>query len=51
LKNIGDAFGGRDHSTVIYSCRTVNDLIDTDTEFQKTVHELERKIKMSLHAI
>jgi chromosomal replication initiator protein len=48
LKTIGENFGGRDHSTVIYSCRTVQDLMETDAIFKDTVSELERKIKMSL---
>ncbi|MEZ4948271.1 MAG: chromosomal replication initiator protein DnaA [Saprospiraceae bacterium] len=48
LKAIGDNFGGRDHSTVIYSCKTVQDLLDTDTLFKDNVTELEKKIKMSL---
>ncbi len=51
LKSIGKAFGGRDHSTVIYSCRTVNDLIDSDKSFQLIVEELEKKLTMSLHSI
>ena len=49
LKAIGENFGGRDHSTVIYSCRTVQDLLDTDLVFQDTVSELEKKIKLSLN--
>jgi chromosomal replication initiator protein len=49
LKAIGETFGGRDHSTVIYSCRTVQDLMETDAIFHDTVAELEKKIKMSLH--
>lgn len=49
LKAIGQNFGGRDHSTVIYSCKAVQDLLDTDMVFQETVTELEKKIKMSLH--
>jgi len=48
LKNIGEIFGGRDHSTVIYSIRTVQDLMETDSYFRETVHELEKKIKNSL---
>jgi chromosomal replication initiator protein len=48
LKAIGENFGGRDHSTVIYSCKTVQDLMETDPFFKDTVAELERKIKMSL---
>ncbi len=48
LQAIGRAFGGRDHSTVIYSCRTVQDMMDTDTDFCKTMEELERKVKLSL---
>lgn len=50
LKAIGDNFGGRDHSTVIYSCRTVQDLLDTDAIFKDTVSELEKKIKLSLNS-
>ncbi len=49
LKSIGEIFGGRDHSTVIYSCRAVQDLMDTDAIFKDTVTELEKKIKLSLN--
>lgn len=48
LKAIGENFGGRDHSTVIYSCRAVQDMLDTDNMFKRTVQELEKRIKMSL---
>jgi chromosomal replication initiator protein len=48
LKNIGDAFGGRDHSTVIYSCKTVGDMMDVDETFKKTVQEIEKKLTLSL---
>src|SRR5690606_12080264 len=37
LKEIGFSFGGRDHSTVIYSCKTIEDLMDTDGSFKTTV--------------
>jgi chromosomal replication initiator protein len=49
LKAIGENFGGRDHSTVIYSCKTVQDLMETDAIFNDTVSELEKKIKMTLN--
>ena len=49
LKAIGENFGGRDHSTVIYSCKAVQDLLDTDTIFKDTVADLEKKIRMSLN--
>jgi chromosomal replication initiator protein len=49
LKSIGEMFGGRDHSTVIYSCKTVQDLMETDVVFKDTVVDLEKKIKMSLN--
>jgi RNA recognition motif-containing protein len=45
----GQNFGGRDHSTVIYSCKAVQDMMDTDMIFKDTVAELEKKIKMSLN--
>lgn len=49
LKAIGQMFGGRDHSTVIYSIKTVQDLMQTDLVFKDTVAELEKKIKLSLN--
>ena len=49
LKAIGQMFGGRDHSTVIYSIKTVQDLMETDLVFKDTVAELEKKIKLSLN--
>lgn len=49
LKNIGESFGGKDHSTVIYSCKAVQDMMDTDPDFKGTVAELEKKVRMSLN--
>ncbi len=48
LKQIGKHFGGRDHSTVIHACQTVNDLMDTDAEFRSTVDDLEKRIRVEL---
>jgi chromosomal replication initiator protein len=47
LKTIGAFFGGRDHSTVIYACQTVEDLIQTDKTFRAYVNDIEKKLKMS----
>ncbi len=47
LKSIGQFFGGRDHSTVIYACQTVEDLIDTDKKFKNYVQDIQKKLKMS----
>lgn len=46
LKSIGRMFGGRDHSTVLYSIKTVKDLIETNDEIRKSLSELERKIRV-----
>jgi len=51
FKSIGEFFGDRDHTTVIYSNRAINDLMDTDEVFKQTVHEIEKKIKMSLNGL
>jgi chromosomal replication initiator protein len=47
LKNIGMHFGGRDHSTVIHACQTVNDLMDTDKKFKRDVEEISKRIKIN----
>jgi chromosomal replication initiator protein len=47
LKTIGNHFGGRDHTTVIHSCQTVKDLMDTDNIFRESVLELQQKVQSS----
>ena len=47
LKSIGAFFGGRDHSTVIYACQTVDDLIDTDKKFKGYVADIQKKLKVN----
>lgn len=49
LKSIGGKFGGKDHSTVIYSINAVQNLMDTDTLFKSTVEELKKKVQLSLN--
>ncbi|WP_194776528.1 chromosomal replication initiator protein DnaA [Pararhodonellum marinum] len=46
LKSIGYHFGGRDHSTVIHAVQTVNDLMETDTNFRNAVNDQRKKFKM-----
>ncbi|MEM8585665.1 MAG: chromosomal replication initiator protein DnaA [Bacteroidota bacterium] len=46
LKSIGNLFGGRDHSTVLYSIRTIKNLMETDDEIKTTMEELEKQIKL-----
>ena len=46
LKTIGEHFGGRDHTTVIHSCQTVKDLMDTDSIFRENVMELTQKVQL-----
>jgi len=47
LKTIGEHFGGRDHTTVIHSCQTVKDLMDTDILFKESVIELQQKVQLA----
>ncbi|OZC04210.1 chromosomal replication initiator protein DnaA [Rubricoccus marinus] len=46
LKTIGQAFGGRDHSTVIHAVRSVEDQIDTDPLFRETVDRVRKKLNL-----
>ena len=47
LKNIGEHFGGYDHTTVIHSCQTVENLMDTDTEYKEHLLELQQKVQLA----
>ena len=47
LKFIGEHSGGRDHTTVIHSCQTVKDLMDTDSMFKENVMELTQKVQLA----
>ncbi len=47
LKTIGDHFGGFDHTTVIHSCQTVENLMETDTEYKENLMELLQKVQLA----
>lgn len=42
LPEIGDAFGGRDHTTVLHACRTIKKLCETDTRMRQDWEQLIR---------
>jgi chromosomal replication initiator protein len=44
LKTIGLHFGGRDHSTVIHACQSVEERAATSEEFHKQIETLRRRI-------
>lgn len=46
LKLIGSFFGGRDHSTVIHSINTANDLKCTDKKFRDTYNLIKSKLNL-----
>ncbi|OWA35740.1 chromosomal replication initiation protein DnaA [Saccharibacillus sp. O16] len=45
LPKIGEAFGGRDHTTVIHAHEKISHSIKNDQELSKVVHSLTEKIK------
>ncbi len=44
LQHIGSHIAGRDHSTVLHSCKAVANLMDTDRKFRTMVDEIKGKI-------
>lgn len=42
---IGALFGGRDHSTVIYSCNTLEERMEADPTLKMEVEQLEKRIR------
>jgi len=45
LKTIGLHFGGRDHSTVIHACTTIDKLLQSDKSFKENVVSIKNKIE------
>ncbi|HEY3860766.1 MAG TPA: chromosomal replication initiator protein DnaA [Verrucomicrobiae bacterium] len=44
LNTIGEAFGGRDHGTVLHACRLVKDRMEIDADVRQTVQYLEKQL-------
>ncbi|MCX6903880.1 MAG: chromosomal replication initiator protein DnaA [Verrucomicrobia bacterium] len=44
LNTIGEAFGGRDHGTVLHACRLVKDRMEVDSHVRQTVSYLEKQL-------
>ena len=42
LPEIGEAFGGRDHTTVLHACRKISELCDTDGRIREDKAKLLR---------
>ena len=41
---IGAAIGGRNHATVLHSCKAVSNLLETDKAFRRQVEEIEKRV-------
>ena len=44
LPEIGDAFGGRDHTTVLHACRRIESLCETDAKLREDQARLMREL-------
>lgn len=44
LPEIGDAFGGRDHTTVLHACRKIKELKEEDADIREDVKNLLRSL-------
>jgi len=44
LNTIGEAFGGRDHGTVLHACRLVKDRMQVDANVRQVVSYLEKQL-------
>lgn len=43
--DIGDAFGGRDHTTVMHACNKIKDKMNTDPYFNAKLNQIIKKIR------
>lgn len=50
LKLIGDAFGGRDHGTVIHACKQIEHLMEQDPSVKRAVDYLIQQISKTKHS-
>ncbi|TSJ79175.1 chromosomal replication initiator protein DnaA [Rariglobus hedericola] len=44
LQEIGDAFGGRDHGTVIHACKSVDNMLEQDTTARGSIEFLRNQL-------
>jgi chromosomal replication initiator protein len=42
---IGEAFGGKDHSTIIHGCRLIEKRLDSDPKLKLTIASLSRGLQ------
>ncbi|HTN35859.1 MAG TPA: helix-turn-helix domain-containing protein, partial [Arachidicoccus sp.] len=47
LKNIGTHFSGKDHTTVIHSCQTVENRMETDSGYREKFLEIQHKVQLA----
>ncbi|MEM7556157.1 MAG: chromosomal replication initiator protein DnaA [Cyanobacteria bacterium P01_A01_bin.84] len=47
LPRIGEEFGGKDHTTVLYSCEKITQLLKTDTDLIQTIKQLSDRIDIT----
>ncbi len=44
MQRIGDLIGHKDHATVIHSCKTVLNLMETDREYRERIKRIENRL-------
>jgi len=47
LPKVGEVFGGKDHTTVMYSCEKISQLKETDVELARSLRQLSDRISIS----
>ena len=45
MVTIGEYFGGRDHSTVIYALSKITKRMNTDYKFKETIEDIIKNVK------
>nr|WP_258184099.1 helix-turn-helix domain-containing protein [Chroococcidiopsis cubana] len=47
LPRIGEEFGGKDHTTVLYSCEKISQLKDSDPSLEQKLRQLADRISIT----